>query len=920
MEINEKLSLAFKHYQESNFQQAEADCLEILHEQPDNSEILHLLGVTCHMQGDHERAVQYLEKALHLEPRNADIFYDLGNVFHEQGKPDEALEVYQKAIEIEPENSNAHNNLGMIFHDKELLDKAISHYQRALELAPHNALIHNNLAFAYQEQGELEKAVAYYGRAIQLEPNYADAYFNMGTVFVKEEQLDQALMYFRRSVGLNPRLTEAYLAMAPILVQQGKFSEAIPLLRGLAQAHPESAEIHNNLGNALSEVWNMEEALLHLRKAVQLSPYFPEAYNNLGNALSKLGHYDEGQQNIERALLLNPAMEEALINLGTVCKEQGQIREAYTCYLKALLLNRDNADAVFSKALMDLTRGNFAEGWEGYEWRWKVKYAKERKLPQPLWKGEPLGGKILLVYTEQGIGDEIMFASCIPQVLGEAKLCVIEADERLIPVFERSFPGVKVTGRLADDKYPFGLPRADFRIASGSLPKYLRPDIKNFPQQKSYLVPDMKKIEEWKTRYAGLGTGLNIGISWRGGSTPDIIRARSVRLKQWAELFSVPGVHFINLQYGDCTEELQNVKEKLGVDIHAWEDQDPLKDLDGFAARIAALDLVISVDNSTVHMAGALGVPVWVLLPSVCEWRWMEDFQDTPWYQTVRLFRQKTLGDWDGVLQQISQALKQCVVENICDIPIEISYKQEKEGTGQYPKTLYQGNRPKCAVIMPVGPGHELLSEKALTSVHESFRMHRGIFSEIIPFIIDDREGKIGRSRARNTAVAKAAEQDIEWTFFIDADDVMALSAFEYVSPYLADYEAIWGAIWPIEAGEKTARERPHQKPFLYSIHDVLSDDPFVTLGIGHFVKTSIARDTPFNEDLDTGEDFDYYLRLWDKYKCIKIPLPFWYHRRGHHSTGPRSATGAEWNQSVEALIKKYRGKYGIPDSTELGE
>jgi hypothetical protein len=280
--------------------------------------------------------------------------------------------------------------------------------------------------------------------------------------------------------------------------------------------------------------------------------------------------------------------------------------------------------------------------------------SKWRNFSQPLWDGSSLKGKTLFVQAEQGIGDEIMFASCLEEVINQADLCIVECDERLVPLFARSFLKAMVIKHISSkDTYPTDLPPVDMRISIGSLPSFLRPNLSSFPQKKSYLISDVHKVEYWRNRIAELGKGLKIGISWRGGITPLVIRRRSIVLEQWSKLFSIPGIHFINLQYGDCKDELAEAKEKLGITIHDWEDADPLKDLDGFAAQISALDMVISVDNSTVHMAGALGVPVWVLLPFVCDWRWMRKIDDTPWYTTVRLFRQTSLGDWDGVFEHV---------------------------------------------------------------------------------------------------------------------------------------------------------------------------------------------------------------------------------------------------------------------------
>jgi len=250
-----------------------------------------------------------------------------------------------------------------------------------------------------------------------------------------------------------------------------------------------------------------------------------------------------------------------------------------------------------------------------------------------------------------------MFASCFQEVVEQAEVCTIECDKRLTPIFSRSFPGaVFIEREKKPDAHSSHIPHTDVVIPIGSLPGIFRPDFDAFPQ-KSYLIPDPEKVRTWLDRLKTLGEGLSIGISWRGGAKQEVIRKRSILLEQWDKLFSLSGVHFINLQYGDCAHELKEAKEKLGVTIYDWEDADPLKDLDNFAAEIAALDLIVSVDNSTVHMAGALGKPVWVLLPYVPEWRWMLNREDSIWYPSMRLFRQPSHGVWESVIARVKGEL-----------------------------------------------------------------------------------------------------------------------------------------------------------------------------------------------------------------------------------------------------------------------
>jgi ADP-heptose:LPS heptosyltransferase len=277
----------------------------------------------------------------------------------------------------------------------------------------------------------------------------------------------------------------------------------------------------------------------------------------------------------------------------------------------------------------------------------------------PNWDGGPLTGRTILVYGEQGIGDEIMFASCLPDLLAQADRVIVAAEARLIPLFQRSFPRVNVIHRalIREPHRLESLGPIDFQIAAGSVPRYTRRRLEDFPARSHYLFAAAEACVAWEERLAGLGPGRSVGISWHGGKEPRAVRDRSVSLEGWAGLFQVPGVHFINCQYGDVAAELETARQQLGVTIHHWPEIDPLKNMDDFAALISALDLVISVDNSTVHLAGALGVPCWVALPFVPDWRWLLEREDSPWYSSVRLFRQTQRGRWDDVFEGLAAAL-----------------------------------------------------------------------------------------------------------------------------------------------------------------------------------------------------------------------------------------------------------------------
>jgi tetratricopeptide (TPR) repeat protein len=874
MNADEETNLALTYYRAGNFQQAEVIFEEILERAPQDANILHLMGLIKYRYQDYHSAIEYLQKSIQFDPTNANAYYNLGLVFQAQGQLDEAITSYQKSLQLNPNYSYAYYNLGSIFRRKRQSYQAILYYQKAIQINLSFPEAYNDLGFALQEKGQLDEAIQYYQKALLLNPDLADVYYNLGTAFLEIVHLDEAITCFKKVLQLNPNDAEAY----------------------------------NNLGFALQEKGQLDEAIQYYQMALLLNPNLADAFNHLGLAHKERAQFDTAIKYYKRAIQIDPSFAEAYLNLGIALQGTVDFHEAISYFQKALQLKPTLADAHWNISLMLLLSGNLDEGWKKYEWRFLKKDARQSVFPQPQWDGRLLKGKSLLISAEQGVGDEIMFASCLPEVITQADHCIVECDKRLVPLFERSFPKAKVIERLnPSDGDPPDLPKTDMKIAIGSLPKFLRSHLSLFPQHQSYIVPDEQKVEIWRARFEELGTGLKIGISWRGGGKQVVKLVRSTVLNQWAGIFLVPGTHFINLQYGDCINELREVKENLRVRIHDWKDADPLKDLDGFAAQIAALDLVISVDNATVHMAGGIGIPVWTLLPFACDWRWMQDFEDTPWYKTMRLFRQSKPGDWDGVFLQVESNLKRYISTGV--IPcIKYSYKSSFKTTltVQQPVFIAPSDRTyRCAVVTPVGPRHEHLYSECLASIEKSFSDRKGNFSEIIPIKIDDSDGRLGRSRARNIGIKKAAAYGADWIFFIDADDLMAPLAFEYVAPYIEKYDGIWGSIWPIEHGEQKAKERPHQLPFLYGLKDVLTCDPFVTLQMGHFVKTSVALSSLFNESLNIGEDFDYYLRIWEKYACIKIPLPFFYNRRGFHSLGPRSANGYEWRQQVENIIKR---------------
>jgi tetratricopeptide (TPR) repeat protein len=366
---------------------------------------------------------------------------------------------------------------------------------------------------------------------------------------------------------------------------------------------------------------------------------------------------------MEKAVELRPDYGEAHSNLGNVLRDLGRIDDAHAAYGRALDLIPSDAHAHVNRAVALLLAGDFAAGWEEYEWRLETPEARDVSGLPARWDAEPLDGKSILVYTEQGVGDVVMFASILPDLIDTSARVHLWSTDRLTALLARSYPDIDVVrlpevtaqGQLGDDAPP--LDGIDFSVAIASLPRTFRRSRGDFDDANSKtggrtLTPEAAATERWKRRYEDLGRGLKIGISWRGGVSQWDKRLRTTRLDDWTELLKLPEVVWINLQYGDRAQELSQLEEKTGHKVHDW--PDALADLDDFAAQLDALDLVISMDNSTVHFAGALAKPVRTLVPAVSAWRWGLSGHDCPWYPTMRLIRQGEGQPWSEVLAPLA--------------------------------------------------------------------------------------------------------------------------------------------------------------------------------------------------------------------------------------------------------------------------
>jgi tetratricopeptide (TPR) repeat protein len=555
----------------------------------------------------------------------------IGLQHHEAERLQEAEEVYRRILKADPRNADAWHYLGMIAYQSGDAASAATNIEHALKLNPNLPEAHNNLGIIIESRGETLDAVEHYRQAIVINPDFAEAYNNLGVLRERQEEFEEAIACYRKAVDLKPTYAQAL----------------------------------NNMGKALTAQGRAREALGYYERAIQAQPNYAEAFFNLGNAYRGLELTDESISCYRNALRLNPRYTHALVNLGNRLREQAILspRRDFTaamhCYDSALSVDPKFAEAHYSRATLQLLVGDWANGWAGHERRWGtgLQLLAPRTFQQPQWKGEPLAGKTIFIHAEQGLGDTLQFVRYVSIVKLMGPSVIMECPPPLANLLStcRGIDRLIVSG---DE-----IPGFDYHVPLLSLPYIFNTTPLTAPNQVPYLYADPNLVGQWRKRLEHL-RGYRIGINWRGRTGQGPYRRRDIPLECLVPLSEMPGVNLISLQK-DGHEQI--VASPLANRVF-----EPSDDFDTFngafmdtAAVMNCVDLVISSDTSVSHLAGALGVQAWLVLPSLPDWRWLLDRSDSPWYPTMRLFRQTKLGDWQGPFEEIEAALRDAIQSKI---------------------------------------------------------------------------------------------------------------------------------------------------------------------------------------------------------------------------------------------------------------
>ena len=576
-------------------------------------------AISQHQSGNTAAAEAAYRQLIADEPQAPTAWHCLGVLCLQTGRTPDAIECISHAIRLAPNNAEYYNHLGAALSAAERHDEALAALRRAVQINPHSAASHYNLGTALRNAGQLESAVASFRYAVAADPQAAEAHYNLGNALNELKRADEAEASYRQALAIRPDYVRAMVNLGNVLWQKKQLEESLTLLRRATSLAPTNAIAAQALGTVLRDTGRLDEAVGWLRKAAEIDPNTAETQNNLGTVLQALTDFAGAQACYERALALNPKLP----------------------------------DAHFSHATLRLRQGHLVEGFAEYEWRWKCSGWADRGFRQPRWDGSPLDGATILLYGEQGLGDTLQFVryAQVAKTLGAGRT-IVECQAPLVKVLA----GCSFVDQVLSFNSP--LPPFDVHAPLMSCPAILGESLETLEtkarQWSPYLKADSKLIDKWREKLSAYA-GLRVGICWQGNRENLFDAQRSFPLTSFEPIARVPGVKLFNLQKGEGAQQLAGADFEV-IDLGPIDEESgPFMDT---AAIMMTLDLLITSDTSIAHLAGALGVPTWIALAAHADWRWMFEREDTPWYPTMRLFRQRKLGEWGPVLERMAGEIK----------------------------------------------------------------------------------------------------------------------------------------------------------------------------------------------------------------------------------------------------------------------
>ena len=645
---------AIELFSGKQFLQAEEILLELLGENNDDYDVINFLGVIQQNLGNYKNALNYFNQVIFLYDKHAKAYYNLGYCYEKLGNTELAKTNFAKAIELDPKLTDAYLNLGRLLISKEKFSEAEKLYEAAIGVNPNNADLFNNLAGLYFKLNKWESAKVNYKNAVKFDPANCDYYFNLGNCYLKMKSYDSAIESYEKTIRLKPSHPGAINNLALIYIKLKEYGKANDLYRSLISLDENNAQAYFNLGFSFQDENKNDEAIECYEKAIKIDPNLKSAYVNIGKIYLQKGNSETAKEYFLQAVEDKQNRVVAFTNLGVGSLEELKIDEAVSFFDIAIKSKSDLVEAHYNKAHALLLKGEYETGWEEYEWRKKRKEFIVPAFTKPELTNQDIKNKKVLVYAEQGLGDTIQFVRYLKLLKAKGCCVIFMTDTALTYLFQTIgwIDELIICKSLDDPEVEY-----DYHIALLSLSHYFKTDGNNIPFPDKYISSYKENDEAWSKLIKDNGN-LKVGLIWAGNPKNDRDKIRSVSLVDFLPLLSVQGIDFYSLQMGKAAAQLEDVYYPLTrLDNH-------IKNFSDTASIINNLDLVISVDTSVVHLAGALGKPVWNLITYLPDWRWLMDRSDTPWYSSMKLYRQQGKGDWKSVISEVTYDLQELINSN----------------------------------------------------------------------------------------------------------------------------------------------------------------------------------------------------------------------------------------------------------------
>ncbi len=699
--IGEFLQRAVDVHNNGDLETAEALYRKILEIDPQNADVLHLLGFLAYQVGFGEEGAALIEEAIQLAPEIALFQSNLAKIYLSEKELEKAEIAYRRSLELNPDDLDIMNDLGNLLREKEKgpgtdsLNESIKLLSEVVRQNPASPEFQVNYGNALRNNLQLDEAKDCYVKALEINPEFSGALVNLGTVYQMKKDSDEAKSYFNKALELDPKNSGALNNFAQVLVAEHRLDEGIEYFKQAAEIEPNNPLVYYNMGMALMRRRRDDEALEVLQKSMELDNHQPRVFcafsallrmmdnleaaerftrdsleqfpedphllNELSHVLMSNFEFDEAEELARAVLKENPNFGPALIVLAIVLIHTGTEEEILDLYKKAFELMPDEQVVPFNYALTMFCFGHLEEAWKHYRSRWDTGdfTSPVRSFPQKLWDGSSLEGKSIVIYGEQGLGDEIRHASMVPDMLTMGADVTVECEKRLVDLFQRSFPSAKV------EAFPYqgaesGEVDFDFQSPILDLGEFLRPTIESFPSDPNhaFLVPDPDRKVFWGDRMKQLGPTPKVGMIWRSGTATGGRNRWGATVEELAPIFSIQGLDFVNLMYTECSEDRARIQELYGVNLHTWDDIDLKDDQDDLAALVSNLDLVISHPSAVAYLASGMAVPTFTFM-TVMNYFDLLGNPDAPgWAPSMRYFRKKIYEEWDDTLNTIAAEVR----------------------------------------------------------------------------------------------------------------------------------------------------------------------------------------------------------------------------------------------------------------------